>query len=223
MKIKSISDKISLVAKKTKKLKRGYFLIQILLVMAIMAILATTAYIYVAPQINKAKDAKAKEDLIQIRNALTQYYDDTGCFPQSLPSCGQDFQLNSVTYYKNFPCSSNGTPYEYETDNTICPKWYKVLTNLLNKNDPSITSVECRNGCGQKCNYNYGLSSNIAINQGCPQTPQNYYACTPSGQCAIYANPGQSKCPVTFLNDPTCQNQCSVKANRCHDESGKMN
>ncbi|MCL5435016.1 MAG: type II secretion system GspH family protein [Patescibacteria group bacterium] len=212
------------MAKKYREPKRGYFLTEIVIVLGIMALFATVAAILASPQITKAKDAKIKEDLIQIRNALTQYYDDTGCFPQSLPACGQDFQKGSVVYFKNFPCSPYGTPYTYQTDSKTCNTWYKVLTNLGNKNDKSIEQIGCANGCGLKCDYNYGITStNISINQNCPQTPQNKYACTPSGQCTIFADPNISRCPVIFLNDPTCQNKCSDKASQCHDERGKQN
>lgn len=40
------------------------------------------------------------------------------------------------------------------------------------------------------------------------------FACTPGGQCNIYADPEGSGCPVTF-SDPTCNNACSDPANRC--------
>lgn len=227
MKTDKTSETIGLMTEKYKKLTKGYFLIEIVIVLGIMAFFVAAGFILASPQITKAKDAKIKEDLIQIRNALTLYYDDSGCFPQSLPSCGQDFTKNNTIYFKNFPCTPYGIPYAYQTDNKTCNTWYKALANLGNKNDKSINQSGCTKGCGLKCDYNYGLSStNIAINQGCPlstPSPQNYYACTPSGQCVIFANPEVSLCPVTFLNDPTCQNKCFIKTNKCHDERGKQN
>jgi prepilin-type N-terminal cleavage/methylation domain-containing protein len=204
--------------------KNGFTFLELLIALAIIAILTTTSLILVKPQLDKARDAKIKDDLIQIRNALTQYYDDNKCFPVSIPSCGKPFQTGNTIYMTSVPCSPSGSSYEYETANTTCNNWFKVLANLSNINDPSIKAVGCTNGCGKLCNYNFGITStNVSLNQGCPQTPQNYYACAPNGSCIIYSNPAQSQCPITFLNDPTCQNKCSQKVNKCHDESGKQN
>lgn len=208
------------MAKKKDIRKRGGFLIELLIVIGIMAVIGGAAFILVNPQIAKARDAKIKEDLIQIRNALAQYHYDTNCFPQSLPACGQDFTKNNTIYFKNFPCSPTGIPYAYQTENKTCNSWYKVLANLENPTDKSIDMIGCRTGCGVKCDYNYGLSStNIGIDDGCIKQ----YACSTSGTCIIFADPAASRCPNTYINDPTCQNQCVKKSNQCHDERGKQN
>lgn len=208
-----------------KKVTKGSFLIEILITLSIIAILSISAFILALPQITKAKDAVIKEQLIQIRNALMIYSDDSnGCFPDSLPTCHADFVKGNTIYFKNFPCDPNGNQYAYQTDAGTCHKWFKVLANLGNKNDKSIDAIGCQKGCGKMCDYNYGISStNVSLNEGCPVTPKTYYACAPNGNCIIYANPAQSQCPATFLNDPTCQNQCSKKEFKCHDESGKQN
>ncbi len=204
--------------------EKGFLLLELLLVLAIIGVLGGLLFVYLTPQLLKAQDAKTKEDMIQIRNSLTEYYDDYHCFPTSLPACGQTFKSGDEVYFNSFPCNSDGTPYQYQTDGSSCPTWYKLLTNLKMSNDPSIQASGCGNGCGTKCNYNYGISSsNIAINDGCPQTVQNKYACSPSGACVIYADPQMSQCPNVFINDPTCQNTCSNPKNRCHDNRGKQN
>ena len=204
--------------------QKGFTLLELIISLGMLAVFATFVTILVNPQIVKAKDAKIKEDMIQMRNALTTYYDDNKCFPSSLPLCGNVFKKGNNVYMTQVPCNPYGNSYEYETDGSSCSKWFMILANLGNKNDQSIKDVGCTNGCGKLCSYNYGItSSNVSINQGCPQTPQNYYACAPNGSCIIFANPAQSLCPKTYLNDPTCLNQCSQKVNRCHDSSGKQN
>lgn len=204
-----------------KRNLKGFLLIELLIALGIMSILAFATFITIGPQISKARDAKVKEDLIQIRNALTAYNDDNkGCFPDSLPACGQAFEKNNVTYFSKIPCNPNGKDYEYETDNNSCHTWFKLLANLENTKDKSIDDVGCRFGCGNQCAYNYGTSStNVSLDQGCVK----YYACSPSGSCIAYSNPEQSQCPATFKNDPTCQNMCDKKSYKCHDESGKQN
>jgi len=89
---------------------------------------------------------------------------------------------------------------------------------LENLQDGGIDKVGCQNGCGPECQYNYGLSSsNILVNEGCVVT----YSCSPGGRCIEYEDPAISECPQIFINDSSCQNACSDRANRCHDERGK--
>lgn len=207
-------------------------LIEVLLVIAILAILGVGTTIGVQSQMIKASDTKIKNDLITIRSAFIQYYDDTGCFPIELPNCGEDFKKNNTLYLKDFPCLKDTTPYAYEIIEApgnnregdkfdpLCPQWYKILTNLQNENDKSIDLIGCRRGCGIECNYNFGISStNKAINEFCQQYDK--YACTPSGYCQLYADPDISDCPTVFRDDQTCQGKCKIKENRCHDEKGK--
>lgn len=205
---------------KNKKRRNGSFLIELLIALAIMAIFSGTALMGVAPQLQKARDTKVKEDFIQVRNALTQYYDDVGCFPQSIPTCGQSFSRNNFVYFNKFPCDWFGNEYVYQPEEITCPQSYRLLTNLENTKDKSIDMVGCRYGCGNQCLYNYGIAStNVKLNQGCVQE----FACSPSGECVVFSDPQASRCPATFDNDPTCSNQCSKHANQCHDERGKKN
>ena len=202
------------------KKKNGFTLIELMIALGIMAIISGVTLIGIIPQLQKGRDAKVKEDFIQIRNALTQYYDDTGCFPVSLPACGQSFTNKSFVYYHKFPCNWFNVPYTYQTDGLSCPKWYKLLTNLENLKDKSIDMSGCKYGCGLACNYNYGISSsNIKLNENCVQQ----FACSTNGECILYADPKASRCPEVYENDPNCQNQCSKKSNQCHDERGKKN
>lgn len=202
------------------KKNNGSFLIELLIAIGIMAIFSGTALIGLVPQLQKARDAKVKEDFIQVRNALTQYYDDVGCFPQSLPTCGQNFSRNTFVYMSKFPCHVLGDEYIYEPEAGTCPKSYRLLTNLENTKDTSIDMVGCRYGCGSQCLYNFGISStNIKLNEGCVQE----FACSPSGDCVLFADPQASRCPAIYENDSTCQNECSKRSNQCHDERGKQN
>lgn len=219
--------------KSTRKFKRGSLLIEMLISITILAILSTAGYVGISTQIVKAKDAKIKNDLIVIRNAFDQYYDDANCYPKELPQCGEPLKKGSVTYIEKFPCLDDSQPYEYqlvgkpphdnrdqEKESVDCPSWYKILTNLENANDKSIDFAGCRKGCGIECKYNFGISStNMPLNDQCPQ--YTIYACTPSKNCIKYLYPEISDCPIVFRDDPTCQNKCSIKENDCKNEAGK--
>jgi prepilin-type N-terminal cleavage/methylation domain-containing protein len=225
-----------LVAKKNKnirKFKKGSLLIEMLIAIAILAILSTVGYAGISTQIAKAKDAKIKSDLITIRNAFDQYYDDTGCYPKEFPKCGDSLKKGNVTYIDKFPCLNNNNEYKYELiskpphDNrdqekkeADCPSWYKILVNLENANDKSIDFAGCRKGCGINCDHNFGISStNMPLNDQCPQ--YSIYACTPSKRCIEYLYPEISNCPIVFRDDPTCQDKCAIKSNNCQNEAGK--
>ncbi|OGH10190.1 MAG: hypothetical protein A2152_02765 [Candidatus Levybacteria bacterium RBG_16_35_6] len=220
---------------------RGTFLIEFLIAISVMSILAFGTYVSVYPQVVKAQDAKTKVDLNSVRSAFQEYYDDQYCFPTALPTCGTELKVGTKTYFKNFPCNSDHTSYTYETDNTSCPHWYKITTNLKNNNDQSIDAVHCREGCGPVCQNNYGVSANIRLNYGCPlvfptpsivptgsPTPnpsptgsQELYACSPSGQCIRYSYPDLSECPKIYVGDTNCMNECVDSINRCKNERGK--
>jgi prepilin-type N-terminal cleavage/methylation domain-containing protein len=231
-----------------KDFEKGFLLPELLVAIAIAGILFSGGYIAIAPQITRAQDAKIKSDLNSIKNAFTDYYDDNYCFPINLPSCGTDFKINDKIYITNFPCDSDGHSFIYETDNNICPKWYKVTTNLKNEEDRSIDDIHCRQGCGIDCKYNYGVSDNINVNYGCPlitvtptsrpfptgttsPTPNiptatptpisiDKFACSPSGSCVQYSYPNLSECPkVYFVNK--CNGECANRDNRCKNERGK--
>ena len=232
------------VKKKKKKFSRSYnirgiFLIELLVVLAVMIVLAFATYISVYPQVTKAQDAKTKVNLNSVKIAFADYYDDYSCFPTELPACGTDLRVNNKIYIKKFPCGSNYMPFTYETNNTTCPNWYKITTNLKNTQDQSIDAVHCRKGCGPECQFNYGVSDNIRLNYGCPLIyptpsiipsattvpsptgPVLLFACSPSGKCIRYSYPELSECPKIYVEDINCMNECQDRDNRCKNEKGK--
>jgi len=201
-----------------KRSLRGFTLFELLIAITVLAILFIASTLVASSQMKKARDGKRKSDLNRIKVAVYDYYFDKNCFPDSLPACGEPLKLGETVYLNSFPCDPQKNPYVYEIEKGTCPSWFKALTNLENTADKDIDRVGCRTGCGPKCQYNYGVaSSNISLSEGCIK----YYACTPGSQCAEYDDPAVSQCPQVFKNDPTCQNACGKKENRCHDAKGK--
>ncbi len=201
----------------TKRLK-GFSLFEILIIISIASLLFIFSAVSVNGQLKKARDGKRKADLEKVKVALYDYFFDADCFPTNLPNCGESLTIRNTDYIKKIPCNSSGNSYEYQTENNDCPQWFKVLTNLENLNDSGITKTGCNFGCGLECDYSYAVSSsNIRANDGCITN----YACDPSRECSEYEDPGISQCPAVFENDPTCNDACDDRDNRCHDSRGK--
>ena len=64
--------------------ERGFTLLELMIVMAIMGVLITIAQPSLKQSLVRAREAVLREDLYQIRDALDQYYADNGKYPAQL-------------------------------------------------------------------------------------------------------------------------------------------
>jgi general secretion pathway protein G len=64
--------------------ERGFTLLELMIVMAIMGVLISIAQPNLKQSIVRAREAVLREDLYQIRDALDQYYADNGKYPAQL-------------------------------------------------------------------------------------------------------------------------------------------
>jgi len=196
-------------------------LFEILIVVVVLMGLGLVSSFAIGNKFAKARDSRRKTDLDRIKIALYDYYFDVGCFPSEIPDCGQVFNLDGQEYMPSFPCDLLGERYVYVSEDSDCPSWFRIYTNLENSDDGSIKAVGCQKGCGPECEYNYGVvSTNTKQNEDCV----TYYACAPGGYCQSYIDPAGSECPKVFENDEMCGGvDCNDKKYRCHDASGKTN
>ena len=65
-------------------MRKGFTLIELMVVMTIIGILATIAIPQMIKAPIRAKEAALKEDLFTFRSCLDQYYADKGHYPESL-------------------------------------------------------------------------------------------------------------------------------------------
>lgn len=158
------------------KNKRSFTLVEILIVMAIVVILLTTAVATLNPKamIVRAHDSRRKRDLARIKVAFEDYFNDKGCYPtqnmvNELMDNNHCFSSVFSPWMKKWLCDPSGQPYYIFVDseeNPTCPKWFEILTNLGNKTDIDIPS----NWYGGNFRYlgdgslgaedvNYGVSS----------------------------------------------------------------
>ena len=114
-----------------KKKIKGFTLIEILVVVAILAILILMALFSYRVQIAKGRDARRKSDLNKMQGAFEDYYNDEGCYPdpgEVAPGvfiCQGDF----ITYLSELPCDpqndlNHNYFYSYAEEEN-CKSWYK--------------------------------------------------------------------------------------------------
>lgn len=147
----------------------GFTLIEVLVVVAIIALLIIMGIWASRLQLLKGRDAKQKADLKKIQIAVEDYEKDKECYPEALPSC-----INSDSfrpYIEKLPCNSaTGANYFYNPQpDTTCPKWYWIFSNLQNDKDNDISKLGCLYGCGpiaSMADFNYYVTS--------PNAPEPY-------------------------------------------------
>ena len=74
----------------------GFTLIELLVVMVIIATLLTIAVPRYFGSLDRSKEAVLKENLYQMRDAISKYYADKGKYPESLDSLMADKYLRKV-------------------------------------------------------------------------------------------------------------------------------
>jgi len=143
----------------TSKIKGGFILPEILIVIFLLGFLATAGIAVYRSQLLKSHDARRKGDLDRISKAVSEYEIDFDCYPDSIPACSITPHALS-DYIDKIPCDpQTQSDYIYETQAGSCPGWYRIYATLGNTQDPIISELGCSSGCGPGSAYNYYASS----------------------------------------------------------------
>jgi general secretion pathway protein G len=76
--------------------KKGFTLIELLVVLAIVGTLLTLALPRYFGSVDRSKEAVLKENLYQLRDAISRYHADRGKYPESLDALAADKYLRRV-------------------------------------------------------------------------------------------------------------------------------
>ena len=76
--------------------KKGFTLIELLVVLAVVGTLLTLALPRYFSSIDKSKEAVLKENLFQVREAISRYHADKGRYPETLEALAADKYLRKV-------------------------------------------------------------------------------------------------------------------------------
>ncbi|MCL4360230.1 type II secretion system GspH family protein [Patescibacteria group bacterium] len=216
----------------------GFTLAELMIVVAIIAMLLVGLLFSLMRQTDRAYDARRKGDLNMISRAFEEYYNDHGCYPPLtiLDRCGS---ADLSPYLTTVPCDPRtNTPYNYmPIDSSNLCLGYRLFASLADTGDPAIMANGCSptEGCGYGTQWNYGISTaglltapgftpsykitptpTVPTPTPTPMFPPGTYACDPSGTCNAYSNPtacsgpGDPCCPVSFADKVQCQTQCPI-------------
>lgn len=198
---------------------------EILIVVSILALLAILFLLNAKMQIVRGYDSRRKTDLIKIRIAFEEYYNDHGCYPSAdvLLDCGGP---GLRPFLAAIPCDpTTRAPYLYVpvTGNTCAG--YRACVALGDTNDPDIGNIGCNGitGCGWGTGYNYCISSGVSVIAPgfVPNTPTpspiptlsptptpvpGPWACTFGGSCNNFGWP--NSCPISFSDVGACVSYC---------------
>lgn len=153
-------------------LNDAFTLVELLIVMGIMAVMATFFISGYTGVQKKARDATRKSDLNQLAKAMELYFNDyrryppessgqiAGCPSTSSTACvwgtGQ-FTDTRTIYYKSVPADPvPAQTYIFRTDAN--GTYYKFYAELENPDDPDIISV-AENGCSAIPACNFAITS----------------------------------------------------------------
>jgi general secretion pathway protein G len=144
-------------------MKRGFTLVELLIVIAILAILSTLGINNFMTARIKARDISRKSDLSTIAKSLEAYVNDKRAYPAATSlSWGDPFTDSTVTpptvYAAKLPSDPGGYNYYYVKSGA----GYTLYAHLENTEDPTIYAP-ATDGCGgtvPSCNYKI-TSSNL--------------------------------------------------------------
>jgi general secretion pathway protein G len=76
--------------------RRGFTLLELLVVMAIIGTLLTIAVPRYFRSLQRSREAVLKQDLTTLRESIDRFYGDTGKYPQTLPVLVEKHYLRSI-------------------------------------------------------------------------------------------------------------------------------
>lgn len=226
---------LSRIKRKSNFTLKGMTLVELLTVISIIAFLAVLISIYLRNQVFKGYDARKKAEIKRIGIAVEEYEKDKDCYPLSTLVTCSNGGSGLLPYIDKIPCDPvSGASYFYEQENSACPKWFRLYSNLQNSSDTNYQSGIGPNGA---FSYEYSSANAPDVVVTAPTAPPStsggggggggaptpspvpqtdFYGCI-SGVCTMIQwdpnRPGPI-CDPNFQNS-SCYGQCGNPVNEC--------
>lgn len=150
---------------RVRSVKTGFTLMEIIIAMAIFAIITGALLGNFFTSLTKGRDSRRKQDLDLTAKALELYYNDHKAYPTGSLPWGSPLSDGTTTYMQVLPKDPKapGINYYYVIDPLSAGAYYKLYACLENKNDSafkdyaSTSCGACGMGTGADCTY--GISS----------------------------------------------------------------
>ena len=142
---------------------KGFTLVELLIVIAIIGVLSALLMANFIGVRQRARDAQRKSDLRQIQSALELYRSDLGLYPttQNGPACDTAFSSGTTIYMAKVPCDPTNSSfynsnYYYYSDGSV----YYVVACLENSSDSQAKTTTDSEYQAVPSISNSGCSSN---------------------------------------------------------------
>lgn len=95
---------------KESKMKKGFTLLELIVVIIIVGVLATLGVMQYTRVVERGRTAEAKSNLGMLRDLEVAYYQERGAYATTLTDMGADLPtVANTSYFFNYACNSNGT------------------------------------------------------------------------------------------------------------------
>jgi prepilin-type N-terminal cleavage/methylation domain-containing protein len=137
------------------RFKEGFTILELLVVIAIVGLLSAVILASLTSSRAKGRDARRKQDLIQIRNALALYYDKYGTYPPAKPNASCNTANSGETAWADSTGTCGG---QWLTTDA---NFYQFLANV--PVDPTNVGLNSRGGTGSYVYTYYGWSTDYDL------------------------------------------------------------
>ncbi len=119
-----------MVIRRDRRIRRetGWTLVELLVVLSLVAVLASMAMSSYSTAVTRSREAVLKEDLFRMRDAIDQYFADRNEYPEGLQSLVTAGYLRTIPDdpFTGFNTSWQSIPAEYDPSNPVVPGLFDV-------------------------------------------------------------------------------------------------